>query len=32
MVESVSQHTLEWKYLSQDLQTEIKRWAQKIYI
>lgn len=29
MAESVSQHTLEWKYLSQDWQTEIKRWARK---
>lgn len=29
MVESVSQHTAEWKYLSQDWQTEIKRWARK---
>lgn len=29
MVESVSQHTPEWKYLSQDWQTEIKRWARK---
>lgn len=29
MVESVSQHKPEWKYLSQDWQTEIKRWARK---
>lgn len=29
MVESVSQHKPEWKYLSQDWQTEIKRWAGK---
>lgn len=29
MVESVSQHKPEWKYLSQDWQTEIKRWEKK---